>query len=212
MLENFFSCLVVIFEELARISWRNSHSPLPPFCFTMLLCTDPRGNPRRLIPWQIPDNLLSLRYLHYWWTGSYTWIFWPSNSEHACIVIKSYLRLKVFWIVKISIFRAVSFIGLFLIAVGTGGIKPCVAPFGAEQFQLPEQEAKMKQYFSWFYASINLGATASTLLTPNLRNQECLDASSCFPLAFGVPAALMVVALSKYRNKKLVVLLPTDLG
>jgi solute carrier family 15 oligopeptide transporter 1 len=122
------------------------------------------------------------------------------------------LRLKVFWIVKISIFRAVSFIGLFLIAVGTGGIKPCVAPFGAEQFQLPEQEAKMKQYFSWFYASINLGATASTLLTPNLRNQECLDASSCFPLAFGVPAALMVVALSKYRNKKLVVLLPTDLG
>lgn len=98
-------------------------------------------------------------------------------------------------------FSAVSFIGLFLIALGTGGIKPCVAPFGAEQFQLPEQEEKMKQYFSWFYASINLGATASTLLTPNLRNKECLDADSCFPLAFGVPAALMVVALSKFIKK-----------
>jgi len=94
-------------------------------------------------------------------------------------------------------FRGVSFIGLFLIALGTGGIKPCVASFGAEQFQIPEQEEKMKQYFSWFYASINLGAAASTFLTPNLRNLECLNADSCFPLAFGVPACLMVVALSK---------------
>ena len=33
-----------------------------------------------------------------------------------------------------------SFIGLFLIAVGTGGIKPCVASFGGEQFKLPEQQ------------------------------------------------------------------------
>jgi dipeptide/tripeptide permease len=36
--------------------------------------------------------------------------------------------------------RALSFIGLFLIAVGTGGIKPCVASFGGEQFKLPEQQ------------------------------------------------------------------------
>ena len=54
-------------------------------------------------------------------------------------------------------FRALSFIGLVLIAFGTGGIKPCVVSFGAEQFKLPEQENRLSTYFSVFYASINAG-------------------------------------------------------
>lgn len=32
------------------------------------------------------------------------------------------------------IFSAFSMVGLFLIALGTGGIKPCVAAFGGDQF------------------------------------------------------------------------------
>lgn len=35
--------------------------------------------------------------------------------------------------------RALTITGLFLIALGSGGIKPCVAAFGAEQFKMPEQ-------------------------------------------------------------------------
>lgn len=31
-------------------------------------------------------------------------------------------------------FSAMSMMGLFLIALGTGGIKPCVAAFGGDQF------------------------------------------------------------------------------
>ena len=94
--------------------------------------------------------------------------------------------------------RAVSFIGLFLIAIGTGGIKPCVAPFGAEQFKLPEQESQLGDYFSWFYAAINAGSMISALLTPNLRNTECLGQENCFPLAFGVPSAIMAAALGNF--------------
>ena len=44
-----------------------------------------------------------------------------------------------------------------MIAFGTGGIKPCVVSFGAEQFKLPEQENRLSTYFSVFYASINAG-------------------------------------------------------
>ena len=38
-------------------------------------------------------------------------------------------------------------IGLALIALGTGGIKPCVAAFGGDQFKLPEQERQLQVPF-----------------------------------------------------------------
>ena len=41
-----------------------------------------------------------------------------------------------------------SLIGLFFIAVGTGGIKPCVSAFGGDQFKLPEQERQLQTFFS----------------------------------------------------------------
>nr|AFI42056.1 slc15A1 protein [Carassius auratus x Cyprinus carpio] len=91
---------------------------------------------------------------------------------------------------------AMSMLGLILIALGTGGIKPCVAAFGGDQFE-QHQEKQRNTFFSIFYLSINAGSLLSTLITPILRAQECgiYSKQSCFPLAFGVPAALMVVAL-----------------
>ena len=51
---------------------------------------------------------------------------------------------------SIFICSALAFIGLGLIAFGTGGIKPCVASFGGEQFVLPEQAHMMGSYFSMY--------------------------------------------------------------
>ncbi|KAM9319985.1 solute carrier family 15 member 1-like [Gastrophryne carolinensis] len=89
-----------------------------------------------------------------------------------------------------------SMIGLILIALGTGGIKPCVAAFGGDQFE-ESQEKQRSRFFSIFYLSINAGSLLSTIVTPVLRGQECgiHSKQKCYPLAFGVPAALMVVAL-----------------
>ncbi|XP_061827540.1 solute carrier family 15 member 1 [Nerophis lumbriciformis] len=89
-----------------------------------------------------------------------------------------------------------SMVGLFLIALGTGGIKPCVAAFGGDQFG-DHQEKQRRTFFSVFYLCINGGSLLSTIITPILRAQECgiHSKQSCYPLAFGVPAALMVVAL-----------------
>uniref|UniRef100_A0A667XME1 Solute carrier family 15 member 1 n=1 Tax=Myripristis murdjan TaxID=586833 RepID=A0A667XME1_9TELE len=91
---------------------------------------------------------------------------------------------------------ALSMVGLALIALGTGGIKPCVAAFGGDQFD-DSQEKQRSTFFSIFYLSINAGSLLSTVITPILRAQECgIHAKEkCYPLAFGVPAALMVVAL-----------------
>uniref|UniRef100_A0A8C7ZZP8 Solute carrier family 15 member 1 n=1 Tax=Oryzias sinensis TaxID=183150 RepID=A0A8C7ZZP8_9TELE len=91
---------------------------------------------------------------------------------------------------------ALSMVGLLLIALGTGGIKPCVAAFGGDQFE-DHQEKQRGTFFSIFYLSINAGSLLSTIITPILRGQECgiHTQQQCYPLAFGVPAALMAVAL-----------------
>lgn len=97
---------------------------------------------------------------------------------------------------NIPVHVALSMIGLVLIALGTGGIKPCVAAFGGDQFD-ESQDKQRSRFFSIFYLSINAGSLLSTIITPILRGQECgiHSQQKCYPLAFGVPAALMVVAL-----------------
>ncbi|XP_054829564.1 solute carrier family 15 member 1 [Eublepharis macularius] len=97
---------------------------------------------------------------------------------------------------NIEIPIALSMIGLVLIALGTGGIKPCVAAFGGDQFE-EHQEKQRSTFFSIFYLSINAGSLISTIITPILRGEECgiHVKQKCYPLAFGVPAALMAIAL-----------------
>ncbi|XP_058247557.1 solute carrier family 15 member 2 [Hemibagrus wyckioides] len=87
-----------------------------------------------------------------------------------------------------------SMFGLILIAFGTGGIKPCVAAFGGDQFEEEHTEERRK-FFSIFYMSINAGSVLSTLITPILRADVQCFGGDCYALAFGVPAALMIIAL-----------------
>uniref|UniRef100_A0A4X1US43 Solute carrier family 15 member 1 n=1 Tax=Sus scrofa TaxID=9823 RepID=A0A4X1US43_PIG len=95
-----------------------------------------------------------------------------------------------------SVHVALSMIGLALIALGTGGIKPCVSAFGGDQFE-EGQEKQRNRFFSIFYLAINAGSLLSTIITPMLRVQQCgiHSTQACYPLAFGVPAALMAVSL-----------------
>ena len=75
--------------------------------------------------------------------------------------------------------REFSLLGLALIAVGTGGIKPCVSAFGGDQFKLPEQERQLQTFFSVFYFAINAGSLISTALTPILRYLEIIFIVYC---------------------------------
>ncbi|XP_066587274.1 peptide transporter family 1 [Prorops nasuta] len=89
-----------------------------------------------------------------------------------------------------------SLIGLLLIAIGSGGIKPCVAAFGGDQFVLPQQERYFATFFSLYYFSVNSGSLISTFFTPILRsNVQCFGEDTCVSLAFLVPAILMVMSI-----------------
>ncbi|XP_051564224.1 solute carrier family 15 member 2 [Myxocyprinus asiaticus] len=93
-----------------------------------------------------------------------------------------------------TIHIVLSILGLILIAFGTGGIKPCVAAFGGDQFD-EEHTDERRKFFSIFYMSINAGSVLSTIVTPVLRGDVQCFGGDCYALAFGVPAALMVIAL-----------------
>ena len=109
-------------------------------------------------------------------------------------------------------------VGLVLIAFGMGAIKPCVSAHVGDQFGTHNNHL-LSKVFGWFYLSINLGAFASTLLTPILLNAKKCEETfgegamntlaqwGIQPgpsLAFSVPGILMAIAtlvfwLGRYR-------------
>ncbi|KMZ68521.1 putative peptide transporter [Zostera marina] len=86
------------------------------------------------------------------------------------------------------------FVALYMIALGTGGIKPCVSSFGADQFdENDESEKKSKSsFFNWFYLVINIGALiASSVLVWVQMNVG-------WAWGFGIPAAAMLVSVCSF--------------
>lgn len=79
------------------------------------------------------------------------------------------------------------FLGLGLIAVGSGGIKPCVSAHVGDQFG-KTNAFWITKVFGWFYIAINLGAFISNLLTPWLLEWYGPH------YAFGIPGVLMAIA------------------
>ncbi|XP_075513122.1 protein NRT1/ PTR FAMILY 8.1-like [Primulina tabacum] len=102
----------------------------------------------------------------------------PECDENACHPTSS----------QIAIF----FVALYLIALGTGGIKPCVSSFGADQFDESDENEKKKKssFFNWFYMSINVGALiASSVLV-------WIQMNVGWSWGFGIPAVSMAIAVA----------------
>jgi POT family proton-dependent oligopeptide transporter len=77
--------------------------------------------------------------------------------------------------------------GLFLVALGSGGIKPCVAAMVGDQFT-EQNKALATKVFAAFYWSINFGSLFASLFIPKVLKLWG-------PMvAFGIPGVLMAVA------------------
>ena len=112
--------------------------------------------------------------------GKYRVIIWLSVvycMGHATLAFMGFLG-SAGWML---------FLGLLLITVGSGGIKPCVSAHVGDQFGKSNSHLITK-IFNYFYFSINLGAFISMLLTPWLLKWWGPH------LAFGVPGVLMALA------------------
>ncbi len=78
-------------------------------------------------------------------------------------------------------------LGLGLIALGSGGIKPCVSAHVGDQFD-ESNKSLLSTVFNYFYVAINFGSFVSTLATPLLL--QFYGPS----IAFGIPGGLMLIA------------------
>ena len=79
------------------------------------------------------------------------------------------------------------FAGLLLLAIGAGGIKPCVSAFVGDQFAAGQEQLLTKVY-GWFYWAINLGAAAAFFVIPSVKT------NFGYSWAFGIPGIAMAVA------------------
>lgn len=114
------------------------------------------------------------------WLGKYRTIISLSLVYclgHAALACMGYFGNSGWWL----------FAGLGLIALGSGGIKPCVSAHVGDQFGA-RNAALLPRVFNWFYFSINLGAMVSMMLTPWLLEWHGPH------WAFGVPGVLMALA------------------
>ena len=109
--------------------------------------------------------------------GKYNTVFWLSLvycAGHACLAAFDD-NLNGFYF------------GLFLIALGSGGIKPLVSSFVGDQFDQTNKH-KAKLVFDAFYWMINFGSFFASLLMP-------IFLKSYGPsVAFGIPGILMFIA------------------
>jgi POT family proton-dependent oligopeptide transporter len=91
--------------------------------------------------------------------------------------------------------------GLFLIALGSGGIKPCVSSFVGDQFDQGNKH-RARVVFDAFYWIINFGSFFASLLIP--WTLQAYGPS----VAFGIPGVLMAIATFVFwlgRNQYVVV-------
>ena len=118
--------------------------------------------------------------------GKYPVILWVSLiycAGHAVLALAG--RFDAWGNTEYALYGMYS--GLALIAVGSGGIKPCVSANVGDQFSAKNSHL-VTRVFQIFYFIINFGSFFSTLLTPLLRDWFGPE------VAFGVPGIFMAIA------------------
>ncbi|BBN18882.1 protein MpNPF33 [Marchantia polymorpha subsp. ruderalis] len=90
------------------------------------------------------------------------------------------------------------YVGLYLIAVGIGGIKATVSSFGADQFDDgdPVEASLLPSYFNWFYWATMLGSLVASTVIIYMQDHVGWD------WGYGIPLCIMALALVQLVSKR----------
>ena len=173
-------------EACERFSFYGMRNILVPFLISsVLLQYLPEGSDREAMAKEVFHSFVIGVYffplLGGWLSdrffGKYNTVLWFSLiycAGHACLALFEGNRTGFFT-------------GLFLIALGSGGIKPLVVSFCGDQFDQSNKD-KAKLVFDAFYWIINFGSFFASLFAPLLLRHFGPA------VAFGVPGVLMFIA------------------
>jgi len=183
---------IIANEGCERFSFYGMRNILTPFLITTLLMflpEDMRTGEAKHVFHTFVIGVYFFPLLGGWladrYFGKYNTVFWLSLvycAGHACLAIFED-NVNGFYF------------GLFLIALGSGGIKPLVASFVGDQFDQTNKD-KAKIVFDAFYWIINFGSFFASLLMPLLLR----DYGPAW--AFGVPGILMFIATMVFWSGK----------
>lgn len=82
-----------------------------------------------------------------------------------------------------------------MIVFASGGLRSNQNVFGGNQFSLPEQQDQLNSYFNLQFFVLKSGLLLGQIFVPILRHDvKCFGMDNCYPLAFGLPAALMLTS------------------
>jgi peptide/histidine transporter 3/4 len=101
--------------------------------------------------------------------------------------------------------RVAVYLGLYLTALGNGGIKPCTSAFGADQFDIsdPGERVKKGSFFNWYFFSINVGSLLSTTVLVWLQDNVGWGVGFAVPLLLmSLGFALFLAGRRVYRYKR----------
>ncbi|KAK6938889.1 Proton-dependent oligopeptide transporter family [Dillenia turbinata] len=101
--------------------------------------------------------------------------------------------------------NAFLFVALALIALGTGGIKPCASSFGADQFDESDPKEAVKKYafFNWFYFAINMGVVLGLTVLVYIQQQKGWGWGFGVPTVLvGISVLILAVGYKHYRHQK----------
>ncbi|XP_062216286.1 protein NRT1/ PTR FAMILY 8.3-like [Phragmites australis] len=99
----------------------------------------------------------------------------------------------------------VFFLGLYTMAIGAGGIKPCVSPFGADQFDdnSPSERQKKDSFFNWFFFAIYIGSFVSGTVVVWVQDHYGWVVGLWIPTVFiALAIASFLLGSNSYRIQK----------
>ncbi|HMM57823.1 MAG: MFS transporter [Xanthomonadales bacterium PRO7] len=179
---------IIATEGCERFGFYGMRNILTPFLVSMLLLHLPVGE----------RGLAAKDVFHTFVIGVYFfpllggWIADRFYGKYPTILWLSMVYVAGFACLALFVDNRTGFYtGLFLIALGSGGIKPLVSAFVGDQFDSSNKH-RAKAVYDAFYWIINFGSFFASLLMPIfLRGFGPA-------IAFGIPGALMAIALAVF--------------
>lgn len=118
----------------------------------------------------------------------------PSNSVNFI-----FTKLKGNVLLNSHNFRLFFVVGLVIMAIGDGCLKPLNRTYGASQYQ-PTEARSIALFFVLYYFAFNFGSITSRLISPILRKDDNFTAAFGISGIFMILVALLTIIANRYSE------------